>query len=107
MTQVLEQSAAGRREGLVEPLIAAVAEYNPDVDSDLIRQAFAFSLAAHEGQQRRSGEPFIHHPLGVAQILAELRLDDATIAAALLHDVVEDTGAVIDQVRAQFGEEIA
>jgi len=107
MTQVLEQSAAGRREGLIEPLIAAVAEYNADVDQDLIRRAFVFSAAAHEGQQRRSGEPFIHHPLGVAQILAELRLDDATIAAALLHDVVEDTGAVIDQVRAQFGEEIA
>src|SRR3990172_8187448 len=107
MTQVLEQSAAGRREGLIEPLIAAVAEYNADVDQDLIRRAFVFSAAAHEGQQRRSGEPFIHHPLGVAQILAELRLDDATIAAALLHDVVEDTGTVIDQVRAQFGDEIA
>jgi len=107
MTQVLEESAAGRREGLIEPLLATVAEYNPDVNSDLIRRAFASSAAAHEGQQRRSGEPFIHHPLGVAQVLAELRLDDSTIAAALLHDVVEDTGAVIDQVRAEFGDEIA
>jgi GTP pyrophosphokinase len=107
MTQVLQESAAARREGLIEPLLATVAEYNPDLDRDLIRRAFAFSAAAHEGQQRRSGEPFVHHPLGVAQVLAELRMDDSTIAAALLHDVVEDTGAVIDQVRAEFGDEIA
>ena len=107
MTQVLEESAARPYEALLESLLASVAEYNPGVDRDLLRRAFAFACKAHEGQQRRSGEPFIHHPLGVAEIVAELRLDDATIAAALLHDVVEDTGTVIDQVKAEFGEEIA
>src|SRR5207248_10378089 len=61
----------------------------------------------HEGQQRRSGEAIIHHPWGVAKICAQLRLDEQTIAAALLHDVVEDTGAELDEVRSEFGDEVA
>src|SRR5919204_416239 len=68
--------------------------------------AFRFAAAAHEGQQRRSGEAFIHHPWGVAKICAQLRLDEQTIAAALLHDVVEDTGTELDEVRAEFGDEV-
>ena len=71
------------------------------------RAGLRFAAAAHEGQQRRSGEDFIHHPWGAAKICAELRLDEQTIAAALLHDVVEDTDTDIEEVRAEFGDEIA
>src|SRR5881397_1232539 len=92
---------------LVEELIADVGAYKPDVDRDLLRRAFRFAAAAHEGQQRRSGEDFINHPWGAAKICAELRLDEQTIAAALLHDVVEDTGTDIKEVRDEFGDEIA
>jgi guanosine-3',5'-bis(diphosphate) 3'-pyrophosphohydrolase len=99
--------AAERHESLVEELIHDVEAYKPDADRDLLRRAFAFSARAHEGQQRRSGEPFIHHPWGVAKICAELRLDEATLAAALLHDVVEDTDTALDEVRSEFGDEIA
>src|SRR5262249_15427475 len=74
---------------------------------DLVARAFVFAATAHEGQQRRSGEPFINHPFGVAKICAELQLDDEAIAAALLHDVVEDTGATVEDVRAEFGDEVA
>ena len=78
---------------------------NPNVD--LLARAFRFAANAHEGQQRRSGEDFIHHPYGVALILASLKLDEETIAAALLHDVVEDTDTTLDEVRDEFGDEIA
>jgi GTP diphosphokinase / guanosine-3',5'-bis(diphosphate) 3'-diphosphatase len=96
-----------RHQELIEELISDVATYNEDVDKDLLRRAFRFAVKAHEGQQRRSGEDFIHHPWGAAKILAELRLDEPTIAAALLHDVVEDTGTDIKEVRDEFGDEIA
>jgi GTP pyrophosphokinase len=92
---------------LVAELIAEVEAYNPDVDKDLLRHAFDVAERAHEGQVRRSGEEFIHHPLGVARICAELHLDEQTIAAALLHDVVEDTGADLEEIRGEFGAEIA
>ena len=92
---------------LVEELIAEVGAYNPDVDRDLLRRAFEVAERSHSGQTRRSGEEFIHHPLGVARISAELHLDEQTIAAALLHDVVEDTGYELDEVKAEFGSEIA
>ncbi len=99
---------AGRRhQELIDELIADVAAYNPDVDKDLLARAFYFAAEKHEGQQRRSGEDFIHHPWGAAKICAELRLDEQTIAAALLHDVVEDTDTDIKEVRADFGDEIA
>src|ERR687895_299813 len=99
--------APERHQDLIGELIAEVAEYNADVDRDLLSRAFAFAAKAHEGQQRRSGEEFIHHPFNAAKICAELRLDDETIAAALLHDVVEDSGVTIDEVRQEFGDEIA
>ena len=99
---------AGRRhQELIDELIADVAAYNPDVDNDLLERAFYFAAEKHEGQQRRSGEDFIHHPWGAAKICADLRLDEQTIAAALLHDVVEDTETDIKEVRAEFGDEIA
>ena len=96
-----------KHQELVDELLNAVAAYNPDVDRDLITRAFRFAAKAHEGQVRRSGQEFIHHPLGVAKILAELQLDDETIAAALLHDVVEDTDTELDDIRAEFGDEVA
>ncbi len=99
--------APERHQDLVEELLAEVSAYNPDVDRELLARAFAFAAKAHEGQQRRSGEDFIHHPFGAAKICAELRLDDETIAAALMHDVVEDTDVTIEQVRDEFGDEIA
>src|SRR5919109_2941027 len=104
--QVLTGPAERHREEL-EQLLDEVAEYNPEVDRDLLERAFSFGARAHEGQQRRSGEDFILHPLGVARILAELRRDDATLAAALVHDVVEDTASSIEEVRTEFGDEIA
>ena len=99
--------AQERHQDLLEELIAQVTAYNADADRELIAHAFEFATRAHDGQERRSGEAFIHHPFGAAKICAELRLDDETIAAALLHDVVEDTDVGIDEVRAEFGDEIA
>ena len=99
--------ASEQHQNLVEELIAEVEGYMPEVDRELITQAFRFAARAHEGQQRRSGEDFIHHPFGVAKICAELRLDEQTIAAALLHDVVEDTEVDLEELRAEFGDEIA
>src|SRR4051794_22811276 len=97
----------GRHQELIEELISDVAAYNEGVDKDLLRRAFSFAAERHAGQQRRSGEDFIHHPWGAAKICAELRLDEETIAAALLHDVVEDTDTDIKEVREEFGDEVA
>src|SRR5581483_2587727 len=99
--------AAERHEELLHELIETVAAYKPEFDRDLLERAFAFAARAHDGQQRRSGEDFIHHPFGVAKICAELHLDEQTIAAALLHDVVEDTETAIEDVKGEFGAEIA
>src|SRR6476469_2896509 len=92
---------------LVNELIASVEAYNPGVDKELIRRAFDEAELAHRRQVRRSGEPFINHPLGVAMICAQLHLDEQTIAAALLHDVIEDTDTDPDELRAAFGPDIA
>src|SRR4051812_14273282 len=102
---VLEVSE--RHQELVDELIETVEGYKPDLDRDLLRRAFSFAANAHQGQQRRSGEEFINHPFGVAKILAELRMDEPTIAAALLHDVVEDTDADLKTVKDEFGDEVA
>src|ERR687887_2334305 len=99
--QVLTAASERHRE-LLDELLEEVAAYNPEVDRDLLERAFVFASEAHEGQQRRSGEDFILHPLGVARILAELgRVDDSSLAAALVHDVVEDTHATVEEVRAE------
>lgn len=84
-----------------------VGEYNPEVNRELLEQAFSYACDAHDGQRRRSGEDFIVHPVGVARIVAELRLDTDTVAAALLHDVVEDTSASHEDLVEEFGEEVA
>src|SRR3954466_3831402 len=96
-----------RHHDLVEELLAEVEAYTPDADRGLLRRAFDFAANAHEGQLRRSGQEFIYHPWGAAKILAGLQLDEPILAAALLHDTLEDTGVEIDDLRAEFGDEIA
>jgi GTP pyrophosphokinase len=96
-----------RHQDLVDELLAEVQGYKPDADRELLTRAFDFAARAHDGQVRRSGQEFIYHPWGAAKILAGLRLDEATLAAALLHDTVEDTGVGIDDIRSEFGDEIA
>ena len=91
----------------VEDLIALVRNYNPRSDPALIHAAYAYGQRMHDGQYRHSGEPYFTHPVAVAAILTEMRLDDATIATALLHDTVEDTRSTHDELVAMFGAEIA
>ncbi len=92
---------------LVSALLAKVESYDPAVDAGLLRHVYELADAAHDGQKRASGEEYIEHPLAVARILADMEMDRATIAAAILHDVVEDTVVTSDEVAAKFGPEIA
>lgn len=91
----------------VEDLIALVRNYNPRTNADLIRKAYAYGLQMHEGQFRKSGEPYFTHPVAVAAILTEQRLDDATIITALLHDTIEDTRSTYSDITQMFGQEVA
>ncbi len=91
----------------VAPLVEAFHVHHPRASTSLITRAYALSADAHRGQTRKSGEPYVTHPVAVAKICAELGLDDVTIAAALLHDAVEDTGVDLEQLEAQFGAEVA
>jgi len=93
--------------GAVDRLIKTVRLHHPKADIGLIERAYAAAERAHEGQQRKSGEPYITHPVAVAQILAELGIGAKTLAAALLHDTVEDTEYTLDLVRHNFGDEVA
>ncbi len=88
-------------------LVERVLSYDPDADEDLLNRAYVYAMKAHGDQKRASGDPYFSHPLEVAAILTELKLDDATIATALLHDVVEDTDATLEEIHRLFGEEIA
>ena len=91
----------------VEDLIALVRNYNPNTNADLIRRAYDYGRRMHDGQKRHSGEDYFTHPVAVAAILTEQRLDDATIVTALLHDTIEDTKSTYAEVTRQFGEEVA
>ncbi|MEI8080697.1 MAG: bifunctional (p)ppGpp synthetase/guanosine-3',5'-bis(diphosphate) 3'-pyrophosphohydrolase [Actinomycetes bacterium] len=91
----------------LEQIEAQVRAYNPDADLTGLDEAFDFAGLAHEGQSRKSGEPFVNHPIEVALILAELHMDTATLKAALLHDVVEDSEVSLDEIRKRFGDEVA
>jgi GTP diphosphokinase / guanosine-3',5'-bis(diphosphate) 3'-diphosphatase len=93
--------------GAVETLMRTVRMHHPKADLGLVERAYTVAERAHEGQKRKSGEPYITHPVAVSQILADLGIGAKTIAAALLHDTVEDTAYTLDQVRADFGDEIA
>ncbi|MGO8994800.1 MAG: RelA/SpoT family protein [Polyangiaceae bacterium] len=91
----------------VEELIGRVRSYQPSADVDLIKRAYDFSYRMHAGQTRKSGDPYFVHPANVAGVIADLRLDTASVCAGLLHDVVEDTLVSLDDVEKQFGGEIA
>ncbi len=91
----------------ISSLIEKVAAYGPEGTEELVADAYNAAHAAHRGQTRKSGEPFVYHPLATADVLAELRLDPTTIAAALLHDVLEDTGATKEELAGRFGDEVA
>ncbi|MCB0411050.1 MAG: bifunctional (p)ppGpp synthetase/guanosine-3',5'-bis(diphosphate) 3'-pyrophosphohydrolase, partial [Bdellovibrionales bacterium] len=88
----------------LDDLLKKISEYYPQADLSLIKSAYEFSEKAHAGQIRRSGEPYIYHPLGVAGILAELKMDLPTIATGLLHDTVEDTHATLEDIEKSFGK---
>ncbi|MBI5166295.1 MAG: bifunctional (p)ppGpp synthetase/guanosine-3',5'-bis(diphosphate) 3'-pyrophosphohydrolase [candidate division NC10 bacterium] len=91
----------------VEEILDKVSKYNPKADLETLRRAYDFAAKVHKGQERRSGEPYFSHPLEVAGILADLRMDVAALAAGLLHDAVEDTFTTLEEVRENFGPEIA
>ncbi len=91
----------------IESLIKKVELYAPKSDSDMIKLAFEFAKTAHDGQKRKSGEPYIIHPLATAHILADLRIDPIIITAALLHDVPEDTKVTLEEIEKNFGTEVA
>jgi guanosine-3',5'-bis(diphosphate) 3'-pyrophosphohydrolase len=91
----------------ISSLIEKVSAYGPEGSEELLAEAYGMAHAAHRGQVRKSGEPFVYHPLATADILSELRLDPTTIAAAILHDVLEDTGVTKKELAAGFGEELA
>ena len=93
--------------GAVERLIRTAKLHHPKADVSIIDRAYAAAERAHRGQQRRSGEPYITHPVAVAQILADLGIGPKTLAAALLHDTVEDTEYTLEALRADFGDETA
>src|SRR5258706_11244036 len=84
-----------------------ILEYDPNCDLALLQRAYVFSAKVHEGQERLSGEPYLVHPLEVASILVDLRMDDVTVAAGLLHDTIEDTLTTLDEIRRRFGERVA
>lgn len=88
-------------------LISKIRQYNPNIDESLIQKAFIFSKSAHGSQKRHSGEAYFSHPLAVASILIELKLDDASIVTALLHDVVEDTEVTLEEIEKEFGSKIS
>src|SRR5215212_264919 len=90
-----------------ETLLEKVRSYSPEADLELLRRAYVFSALEHKGQVRHSGEPYLVHPLEVASILAEMRLDPVAVAAGLLHDVVEDTLTTIEKIQEHFGPEVA
>jgi GTP pyrophosphokinase len=100
-------SAQTALEASVERLIGRFLVHHPDGDADLVREAGLAAIEAHDGQLRRTGEPYVTHPIAVADITAELGLDDVTIAAALLHDAVEDTGMDLATLADRFGAHVA
>ena len=88
-------------------LVERVLSYQPNADEALLNRAYVYAMKAHGNQKRASGAPYFSHPLEVAAILAEMRLDDATVATALLHDTIEDTETTRSEIDAMFGREIA
>lgn len=102
----LPRSLSKRGNGL-RRLVESLQAYMPAEQIELIVQAYEFGASAHDGQTRLSGEPYISHPVAVAQFLADMRMDSQAIAAAILHDVLEDTGTTITELEERFGSEVA
>ena len=90
----------------INNIIDKISEYHPEADLDIIERAYIYSARVHAGQVRLSGEPYLSHPLEVAGILSDMKLDVISVAAGLLHDVIEDTKAVPEEVEDLFGSEI-
>ncbi len=120
MSPALDTDSADGVAGFVDPvvrgrsadqmfadLLASFLADHPDSDTSLIEEGYALAKQSHAGQMRSTGDEYVTHPLAVAQILADYGLDEATLTAALLHDTVEDTDVTLDQVRDQFGDEVA
>lgn len=103
----VEESQKNQSLKTIEDLCNKVLQYYPSADVSILQKAYKFSEKAHEGQFRRSGEPYISHPLSVAGILADLRLDIDSIVTGLLHDTVEDTHATLDDIKREFGDVVA
>src|SRR6266550_1523016 len=111
-SQVLEKAAKQKKPSQPQmmrqyDLIERVKRYNPNTSEAMLNRAYVYAMKAHGEQRRASGDPYFSHPLEVAGILTDLKLDDATIAAALLHDTIEDTTATRAEIEKMFGREIA
>jgi guanosine-3',5'-bis(diphosphate) 3'-pyrophosphohydrolase len=91
----------------LEDIVERIQKYHPEADVDLLRRAYIFSAKAHQGQTRLSGEAYLIHPIEVAAVLADLKLDAATVAAGLLHDTIEDTPITTEEIKALFGDEVS
>src|ERR1700716_4210718 len=104
---VADKLRPNRKQIDAEAAIEEMLRHYPDGDAELVRRAYTYAAEAHEGQRRVSGGPYIEHPAAVAVLLAQLGMDPATIAAAMLHDVPEDTSRTSDDIRREFGDEIA
>ena len=104
---IIETRDFVEREELYRQLIARIRKYHPNTDISMIEKAYQIASSAHEGQKRKSGEPYIIHPLCVGLILADLELDKETIVAGILHDVVEDTVMTTEDIASEFNEEVA
>ncbi len=90
-----------------EDVLATVEKYHPHEDLEILRRAYVFSAKEHRGQMRKSGEPFLNHPIAVANILAEMKLDATCVCVGLLHDIVEDTQTPIEKIEEQFGKDVS
>src|SRR5262245_3671543 len=88
-------------------LIERVRSYDSSAETDVIRRAYDFSATVHKGQRRKSGEPYLTHPVEVAGIIADLKLDISSVATGLLHDTVEDTLTTLGEIESHFGPEVA
>ncbi|MEB3961744.1 HD domain-containing protein [Streptomyces kunmingensis] len=104
---LLGSASRGRLPDAIGHVVEAHRAHYPDADLDPLRRAYVLAESSHRGQMRKSGEPYITHPLAVTLILAELGAENTTLTASLLHDTVEDTDVTLDQVRTEFGEEVA
>ena len=91
----------------MQNILSRLAANSTEAEQALVRKAYAYAAAAHAGQVRLSGEPYLSHPLAVAEVLAELGFDAHSVAAGLLHDTVEDTKVTLEEVDAEFGEQVA